>query len=476
MLPDNVLLEIFNFYRENTTFRIDVGLISTWRRKALIQVCRRWRHVIFGSPRRLDLRIICTDTTPTRTSLDIWPPFPISIYCRHILEEEGVENIIAAVELGHDRISHISIGINGSALEKLIAAMQQPLPTLKHFHLWSYDESVPVLPETFLGGFAPLLETFVLDGIRFPTFPQFISFSTHIQYLSILSIPPSGYISPNAMVTCLAALPNLEHLYIGFRSPLSRPPQITPPPRTRIVLPALTDLSFYGVSEYFEDFVSQIDNPLLDELDITFFMDLIFDISRLRHFIGRAERLEPFDQAKMWFFERDALIRAGSPYRFSLQILCERSDWQLSSMVQIFGQQLPLLSNVQQLEIYQDRRENIEFMDNPDMDSSLWLELFHLFIALQRLYISKGLMAPVSAALQELTEGRTMEVLPALRSLFLEGLKPSGPVPEGIQSFVAARQLSDHHVDVRSWNRPWSIGHVPDNGQWPSHSSSSIIT
>src|SRR5580693_10719242 len=112
MLPDNVLLEIFDFYKE-TTFPINDSWIYTWRWKALIQVCRRWRHVIFGSPRRLDLRIICTYTTPTRTSLDIWPPFPISIYCRHILEEEGVENIIAAVELGHDRISHISIGING---------------------------------------------------------------------------------------------------------------------------------------------------------------------------------------------------------------------------------------------------------------------------------------------------------------------------------------------------------------------------
>ena len=88
------------------------------------------------------------------------------------------------------------------------------------------------------------------------------------------------------------------------------------------------------------------------------------------------------------------------------------------------------------------------------MDTSLWLELFHLFIALQCLYVSAKLVAPVAVALQELTEGRTMEVLPALHSLFLEGLEPSGPVPEGIKLFVAARQLSDHPVDVQSWNRP----------------------
>ena len=379
---------------------------------------------------------------------------PYRITCRYMVDEESVENVIAAVEHGHDRISHFSIhDINGSALEKLAPAMHQPLPTLKQFRLVSFDQSVPVLPETFLGGSAPLLEAFSLDGLAFPTFPRFISSSIHIRFLRITDIPHSGYISPYTMVAYFAALPNLEDLLIGFRSPLSRPAQITPPPRTRIALPALTRLFFWGVSEYFEDFVARIDTPILKELEITFFMDLIFDIPRLRHFIDRTERLEPLDQAVMEFHDREIWISdsRGFPHRFMLEIRCERPDWQLSSMVQIFGQQLPLLSHVEQLEISQYR--DIEWMNNPDMDSSLWLELFHLFVALQRLYVSAKLVAPVAAALQELTEGGTMEVLPALHSLFLEGLEPSGPVPEGIQSFVAARQLSDHHVAVQSWDR-----------------------
>jgi hypothetical protein len=455
MLPDNVLIEIFDVYRKDII--IYAHWIYTWKFQALIQVCRRWRSVIFGSPLRLDLRVVCTDTTPTRTSLDIWPPFPISISCRYRVDEKSVENVIAAIKLGHDRISHISIEyINGSALDKLAAAMEQPLPTLKCccLGLSEDSQSEPVLPETFLGGSAPQLEYFDLNGIRFPTFPQFILSSTHIQSLSIYDMPHSGYISPNAMAACLAALPNLEDLYIGFRSPLSRPPQTTPPPRTRIVLPAVTQLFFCGVSEYFEDFVAQIDTPLLNRLNVMFFMDLIFDIPQLRHFIGRAERLEPLDQATMEINDRVIWIRDSDrlPRRFKLQILCERPDWQLSSMVQIFGQQLPLLSHIKELEIFQLQYANIEWIDNPDMDTSQWLELFHLFIVLQRLYVSAKLVAPVAAALQELTEGRTMEVLPALHSLFLEGLEPSGPVPEGIKSFVAARQLSDHHVAVQSWN------------------------
>ena len=448
MLSDDALLEIFDFYRKEPPY-----FLQQWRWKVLIQVCRRWRCIIFESPRRLDLRVVCTDTTPTRTSLDIWPPFPISIECLCMVDEKGVDNVIAAVEHGHDRISHISIhGINGSGLEKLVAALQKPLPALKCFSLTS-NESVSMLPETFLGGSAPLVEDFDLGGILFPTFPKFILSSTHIRYLCIPHIPHSGYISPNAMVACLSALPNLEHLSIGFQSPLSRPPQITPPPRTRIVLPVLTQLEFWGVSEYFEDFVAKIDTPLLNELDITFFMDLIFDIPQLRHFVGRSERFKPFAQARMMFFEEEIWIGDGIPCHFAFKIRCERPDWQLSSIVQIFGQQLPLLSHIEQLEISHGRPSNIEWIDNTDTDSSLWLELFHLFIALQGLYVSAKLVAPVAAALQELTEGRTMEVLPALHDLFLEGLEPSGPVPEGIQSFVAARQLSDHHVAVQSWIR-----------------------
>jgi hypothetical protein len=383
--------------------------------------------------------------------LDIWPPFPISIICwDRAVDDKDIENIIAAVEQGHDRISHIAINdIHGSALEKLAAATQQPLPTLEGLFLGSSDKSAPVLPETFLGGSAPRLRTFQSYGIPFPTLPKLVMSSTHIRYLLIFGIPHSGYISPNAMVACLAALPNLERLSIAFQSPLSRPPQITPPPRTRIVLPALTDLSFYGVSEYFEDFVSQIDTPLLDELDITFFMDLIFEIPRLQHFVGRAQRLEPLDQARIVFYDR-VWISVGSTPSFGLQIRCERPDWQLSSIVQIFGQ-LSLLSHAEQLEISQDPHSNIEWIDNPDMCSSLWLELFHLFIAVQSLRVSEKLVPPVAAALQDLTGERTMEVLPALHSVFLEGLEPSGPVPGGFKSFIAARQLYDHPVAVQSW-------------------------
>jgi len=462
MLPDNVLLETFHFYKD------DVGNhahVFTWRWKTLAQVCRRWRHVVFGSPQRLDLCIVCTSTTPTSRSLDIWPPFPIivsrtpSFLELPEVDENGVENLIAALEC-RDRISVISIkDIRGPVLEKLITVLHEPLPVLTHFLLKSTDELMPALPETFLGGFAPRLRSFWLKGIPFSSFPKFILSFAHISALHLLEIPSSGYIPPEVMATCLAALPNLNYLSIEFRSPPPRPLRLSPPHLTRAALPALYGLDFSGVSEYFEDFVARIDAPCLTRLRLAFFMDLIFDIPRLRNFIDHAEGLKLFDQAAIKFSSRAIRIVLGpfpvieSLPRFELEIRCERLDWQLSSMTHIFSQQLPLLSHVEQVRISEFRWESFEWKDDPDVDSSQWLEVFRLFVTAQSLHVSEGLVPPVARALQDLSGQMAMEVLPALQTLFLEGLQSSGPVHEATRSFATARQLSHQPAVIQRWER-----------------------
>ena len=458
MLPDDVLLEIFDFYTVIEIHYTPPG-ISWWQ--TVTKVCRRWRYIILASPRRLDLRLHCSQITPVKRLLDIWPPFPIVLDCfaLHSDDHESVENLIAALEC-YNRTSTIFIlCLKGSTLEKFFAVMQEPLPVLTHVNVTSLleNEPAPVLPETFLGGSAPRLQSFSLHGIPFPSFPKFILSVTHITRLQLVDIPESGYVSPRVMVTSLAALPNLKSLSVGFRSPLSRPLQINPPPLMREFLPALTTLKFGGVSEYFEDLVARIDTPLLKQLSVVFFMDLVFDIPQLHDFVARTENLRPFNQAEIQFSGRTITAFLGSPTRIELQIKCERSDWQLSSLTQIFSQRLPLLSHVEQLEIGEHPWESVgwKWKDDPDMDSSLWLELFQLFVAVQSLYVSKNLVLPVVAALQDLrvTGGTAVEVLPALLNLSLEGLEPSGPVQEAIKSFVAARRLSDHPVATQRWDR-----------------------
>jgi hypothetical protein len=134
-LTDNVLLEIFDFYLDNEN---PSGLrnVDVWH--TLVHVCRRWRNVVFASPRRLNLRLLCRRDRPVRAMLDIWPALPIVIEDIWIgMWEVGLDNIIAALE-HPDRVCSISFyNFPSSVGEALAAAMQVPFPELTHLVLWS---------------------------------------------------------------------------------------------------------------------------------------------------------------------------------------------------------------------------------------------------------------------------------------------------------------------------------------------------
>ena len=151
MLPDglmtrDVLLEIFDF----CSLDVDQWLYA-WQ--TLVHVCRRWRHVVFGSPRRLNLQLVCSTETPARGMLDVLPPLPLLIYANES-ETSGVENVVAALERSN-RVREISISISRSRSEELWKAMEEPHPELTFLKLeWNNeDEPVSILPDSFLGGF-----------------------------------------------------------------------------------------------------------------------------------------------------------------------------------------------------------------------------------------------------------------------------------------------------------------------------------
>ena len=76
--------------------------IEEWQ--TLVHVCRRWRRVVFGSPHRLDLRLLCSNETPARDTLYVWPALPLFIACDGT--PESVYNIVAALERS-DRVCDI---------------------------------------------------------------------------------------------------------------------------------------------------------------------------------------------------------------------------------------------------------------------------------------------------------------------------------------------------------------------------------
>ena len=463
VLPDDVLLAIFAFhvvgyqdldFIETLLSGYDTkAKIRSWQ--SLVHVCQRWRGLVLGSPRRLNLQLCCTTRTPERETLNVWPALPLLI--QGDVSETSVDNAIA--ELKHsDRICKISLEFHTtSQIEKLWAAMEVPFPELAVLHLsFAHFSYGPVLTDSFLGGSAPCLRYLALTSVPFPGLPKLLLSSTHIVRLWLVNIPHSGYISPEAMVTCLSMLTSLEELYFQFHSPQSCPDQDSrrPPPPTRSALPALRRFSFKGVNEYLEELLARIDTPVLHRLSTTFFNDVDFDIPELIQFITLTFEAPKdvhvvFDSRTAWVtLQRQASLFAD----VRVEVLCRVPDWQLSFLAQICTSFLPLLSTTENLYIY----EHLQLDWKDGIDNTEWLELLLPFAAVKNLYLSKQFAPRIAPALQELTGSRTAAVLPTLQNLFLEELRPSEPVQEGIAQFISARQLASQPVAVSLWNRDLS--------------------
>ena len=454
-LPDDILLEIFNSHQYDADDGIGSKREKAWR--TLVHVCRRWRSIVFGSPRHLNLQLICTTTTPARDMLDIWPSFPLIVFYNDY-PTRSVDDLIAALECT-DRVCQIHLEIAQSWDLDIYGAMQQPFPELTYLDLYSY-ETVAVVPDSFLGGSAPRLEYLYIFGIPFPGLPKLLLSATHLVTLRLYNIPHSGYISPDGMAATLSTLTSLSHLSLGFKSPRSCPDQASrgPPLKTRSVLPVLTYFEFKGVSEYLEDLVACTDAPQLNRSSITFFNDIVFDTPQFMQFISRTPMLRAPDKAHITLQDRAAKVSFSSQTSrdqgSSVHILCKGLDWQISSLEQVCISCMPTLFVLENLYLCEDSVSPPDLKDS--VENGQWLELFRPFIAVKNLYLSENLASRIAPALQELVEGRTTDVLPALQNIFLKGLESSGSVQdsESIGKLVAARQAADHPIVISPWTDP----------------------
>src|SRR6267142_1264125 len=441
-LPDDVFLEIFVYVARSE----EVGTRTFEDRwHTLVHVCKQWRSVVFSSPRRLDLELFCTHRRPVKKLLDIWPPLPIYIHAGHYYRKSplrGVTNLMAALKQ-QNRVRGIWIwGVPNSLLKKSVA--MKPFPALTRLVLFSNDEQAPVLPDSFLGGSVPRLRTFWLSGIPFPRMGKLLLSTTDLVSLSLYKIPHSGYISPEAMVVSLSTLTRLETLSLVFRSPRSRAHRENrqPSPLTRVVIPALTRLRFKGDGEYLEDIMSRIDAPLLNSMDITFFNHLLFDTPQLRPFINRSGNFKAPDCARIFFGDDYVTVE---PFRtLSLRISCKPSEWQLSSLSQLYNSALSPLPALEHLEIHNPRT----YWED-DMENVQWLEVLRLFPSVKDLALSVKSFRLVAPALDELDGESMTEVLPALQNIVLQAPQPSEPDNKAIEKFNATRQLLGSPVTVQ---------------------------
>ncbi|KAI0282941.1 hypothetical protein BC826DRAFT_1062198 [Russula brevipes] len=416
-LPNDVLLEVFGFYLDEEE---NEDAWQSW--PTLVHVCQSWRFIVFTSPRRLNLRLFCTDRTRAREMLDVWPAFlPIVIQDMDgkgideddeddeepFIKEERADNVIAALE-HNSRVRQFSYW--GDLVPRFAAAMRRPFPELTDLHLWVDDELTPTLPESFLGGSAPRLRVLRLDKVRVPGLQRILSSASDLVCLYLTDFPNSGFVPPEAMVACLSTI----------RSPL---------PLKRTVLPALTSLTFKGTSEYSEDFVARIDAPLLVCIRVVFHHQLFFRTLQLllfidvTFFLGRPFRSSPAYKDG----SRSSCVGSLMPRRLRYATFVPGQICTLSSS---------LFSKIERLEISQVPPWGP--FDEYQLGGLRWLELLHPFLSVKDLYLSEEIALLAVPFLHT-------EVLPALQNLFVGGLQSSGAIKEatGISYLVRKAKFGE---------------------------------
>ena len=474
-LSDDVLLLIFHFdqledqeifpyldglrdlngLKDLNEMEYDYLLSLSWHR--LVHVCQRWRSLVFASPNTLDLRLVCD--AKTRVELTgIWPPLPITI--RTTVECPIPEDYDFNAAMVHPnrvceiRLLHLTI----SQLQRLASAMQEPFPALIHLKLGlsdSYTCPASTIPDGFLGGSAPRLQSLMLHSIPFHSIPRLLLSATALVRLTLWDIPHSGYFEPEAIVASLVVMANLKSLTIGSSSPHYFPDRESRRPPTHTFLPALIHFEFRGVSRYLEDLLARINAPLLNSFFITFLYQLVFDLPQLVQFMERTTKFQALNETHVDMNYNG--IRVESSSRTSeemsgFSITCEEFNWRLSSMAQVLESFFPSLYVVEHLYIYGSRY----YLTGWQHD----VEIFYPFTFVKNPYLSKKFTQFIAPALKELVEEAregVVDVLPALETLFFEEPQPSGAVTavwDSIGLFVVARKLLGHPVAVSHWNKP----------------------
>ena len=459
-LPDDALLKIFKSFVDST--KLHGSASDEWH--TLVHVCRRWRYLAFTSPRHLNLQLLCKlPGRSVKQMLDIWPDLPIYIHAiGDLTTKKERDDYAAALALNH-RISGIHFDKSDSAWEAFTPLMERPFPALTYFWIRPPVPTKNPIPRFFLSGSAPGLQDLILSDIPFPTLPELLLSTANLVRLQYNGIPRSGYISPQAMVAGLSALTRLQSLSLTFESPKDFPDMSIriPSPHTRTLLPALTHLCLFGVPDYVEGLVAQINAPSLRSVIILLFHQEVSDVSELATFVRHADKLSFIDRAEVTFargficiiLSQEVLVGKVDPK--TLVFKFPHIKWRTwpPYLAELWASCFLTPSPFEYLRM-DSPDSSRDIIDDPDPQ---WLELLRPFSAVKDLRLSRSAASRVAQALGRMPPERVMEVLPALEIVFVSGLNPFGPVKEAICEFADARQLSGHPVSIH-WEGEFTIG------------------
>ena len=398
------------------------------------------------------MHIVLMNGTPLFDMLSHLLPFPFIIN----YQGEDVDDdctILHAIQHHRHRVLRIVLQAPSLTLERLLVLMDKSFPRLESLTLLLTTKSGEgrhlMLPRTFL---APNLHHLSLGGISLPKGLPVLASTFSLVTLKLIDIQSPGYFTPATLASQLQQIPQLEELSIRFSTPLPCPGakgESFQPPIMPIVLPALRQLAFRGVSVYLEDLVSWISSPLLRRCNIMLFNQLNFTLPHLSHFTRTTETLRHpianviFNHEGITF-----LISSHEEFNdgtFSLQVSCKLFDWQIDSATQLCSALLPVLSAVEGLMLDFDE-EDLPSNWQDEVDAMMWHGLLWPFSGVKKLHIGYPLALELSNALESDNAGLVLGLLPELQEL--EAWVKLRHLNKAFETFIDARQLTGCHVHL----------------------------
>jgi hypothetical protein len=410
------------------------------------------------------MALICTSRTPVADLLAHSPPLPIIVYYGNpepIDYQDNVSDILLALQ-HPDRVRRINLHLPSTSMRKVLGSMQGPFPILETLQLYcsSYKNEEATLPSKFE---APnlrhlQLSDFTLVPQRMPPLTTAICPSSLVT-LSLGEVSPAKYQSPALLAECLAIMPQIKRLKIGYLFPVERKNRQDGSSRegshSQVLLANLEEIQFKGQSDYLEALSARISAPSLKKLSITFtdsferfefpFLlglisgaaDLSFQFARVRH---KDNLSLVMDHKELWMgcgaFE---LIFDGHSMTVPLKE-------QVELVAQVFGALEFMISAVKSLlfEYAQEQRRSA------DADRAVWHRLLRFLGGLETLRLADKFVRELDLALRPDAndEESVRMLLPKLRTIVCYGTEV-----KSFDAFVASRKRAGIDIKVESGPR-----------------------
>ena len=457
-MNDDLLVEIFDFCCPDN-ISPNTYPWNWWY--TLSHVCQRWRRVLFATPARLGISLVCNSRTPVKELLANSPPLPLIIYWGNpgtFDTDDSLRNVLRALK-HPDRVRRITLHMHGSSLHKIFSFAKGPFPILETLQLYCSLKDIPRISPSMLE--APNLRHLQLSDLTFLSSSKQLLNPNAIILPSIVTFSLGEITTkPTELLGLLKRMPRLKVLKIGvsFSIPSERTERSEKgllkgdqPESAPLDLPDLEELEYKGTSDYLEAIAARITVHSLKKLTIevsnavdypnaTTFRylsqlisgaaDLSFEFARVRFKDGFSIVM---DHNELWTgrgaFE---LIFKHRGYYFNV------NTGLVANICRVLA---PMSSTVQSLLLEDGNRNNWEA--KPDREG--WRELLRLFDNIKTLRVAGRFVESLDEALEPDNEGSAVQtLLPRLREIVRFGPKSE------FAAFVKDRQVAGSPVHVVS--------------------------